>query len=1463
MKSAPNLGFRHKDVEYHTTRWGKDNVTFAAVVYTVAVPKGQSITNVINSLGPSVIEGDDIPTGGFEFIPFNKYTVMTTNTIQGLHESAAFGKTEVVDYILSSSEPVPITSLTDRRYSTPLHYAASNGHLQTVKKLLEFSFGSDILNMQDINGKTALHLALYRKQYSTISYLLKHDVAINDHDDANGYTPLHLLKQLPIEFWETCLPQLIKIPDELAKHLSVLLAGNGRLDLLSNIVDDKLLVQLANTPNLLQRTLIHECAENNDISSLQVLFSKPGVKWFMEDGSGNTPLSIACRKENMDIIELILSHDSMKSYHTLRPLFEALKKKSAEVIIRLLRQFKDISFDKDLRAIFVNELEKLNTDKKLRILSECQDKIIMQRFLSWAVYTGKLELVKTFTEKGTNTSLADYMGRTPLHEACQAGDFETVQYLLESGNVNPNVPDLRGSTPFHYACGNGNKDIVQYFLQKDNVRADIQDCNGRTPLLVALYKKHTEMAFMMIEKYIDKVNISAEDILGFTALHFTFLYNTDIHSYVSRITQSLRSLETQSNTINDWSVPLLSSSDYDLVNDTWGAHLGSVEMSKRVKKKSKHKTAFQLNRRQSLRCFETPLSLAVTSENVEAIKVLAVSEEVLIQTDNFSRTQLEVAIDGKRTKSVTALIESYRTLGINLPEMSDIQQYNLEDIIKTKGEYDEDHPQLGPAIFRVCKDGEIEEVKRLINRGDDLSVKFEGRTTLEVALENGHCDVSLEILQWCVREKNFLDVFGSIVKFALIAAVLNQWKVVKEMLKMSEFSSLEHEEKLVTDAHGQSLIHHIARHGEVELLLMIVDVELGSKLDRLDRSNRTPLWYAVAYQNWDMAKTLLLHNSNPLKSRSSMIPFIYHKRVVTKLERQHEEYFMYPQHRHTRSWYNQFTTQKWYMKQTRSNKSLMLQETIMNRWSSDAVKECMSEEVTPTSNNGEATVLIYRLLHGTYDSSAVMETVFQRHDKLGSLLQGVSGRKSNEKKEENNEVRKTSQVSQNIQEEINPVTWKQQSETKEHLKKRKEIQYLFNLAIFASAQQRQATILHMVIQDNNLDFHKEIFAHSKQYLDAPDLAFLLGSYGFAEWHMQSALHLEIQPTHQFDFRRILYGAVSIGRNVIVDLILTNHTADAREMLINYRKNVEFSILATAVIHSQLESVEKLLQYGTKVAGIHGPLGLNIMHCAVMFCRNKVIFELLNNKISMEDRQSPDCGNMSPADYACALGRSHLLPYLTDMSTAEDCVDKNDHYSYHMDNEDATCFHCLRIRSFGWFHKFITHQSATEYARTSTEKIQKSDILHITDMYRWILKKPLNSTSIQMIETIFFNSASTLEGTRLKGSSIASFLKAICHYPSNPALVSLETVLSQSDITGRCEIVLLFISMTGIYRQELLHTAVILKLPYTSETLYQLCYNDSECAGYSIEETAKAFGFPLNEIQKYSSVSEQNITSTLL
>ena len=174
-----------------------------------------------------------------------------------------------------------------------------------------------------------------------------------------------------------------------------------------------------------------------------------------------------------------------------------------------------------------------------------------------AIHDGNVRSVREIlAARPDDICLVNPEGLPPLAQACQEGDLEIVELLLQENGVDINEGDASGNTPLHFAAGKGRNDIIGLLIShKATVNAvnshgdtplfwavgnnhinsaklllehgaeiDHYDEYGWDPLHLAAYKRYREMAGILIEK---GVEINTRDKQGATALFWAINASAD------------------------------------------------------------------------------------------------------------------------------------------------------------------------------------------------------------------------------------------------------------------------------------------------------------------------------------------------------------------------------------------------------------------------------------------------------------------------------------------------------------------------------------------------------------------------------------------------------------------------------------------------------------------------------------------------------------------------------------------------------------------------------------------------------------------------------------------------------------------------------------------------------------------------------------------------------------------------
>lgn len=102
-----------------------------------------------------------------------------------------------------------------------------------------------------------------------------------------------------------------------------------------------------------------------------------------------------------------------------------------------------------------------------------------------------------------------------LCNAAWLSNYETLNNIMSTENMNLSAKDGRGCTPLHYSCSNGSLEITHALLERGS-ETNIQDRKGNTPLIYAAVEGNLAQTAALIEHGADP---NIQNAHGENALH--------------------------------------------------------------------------------------------------------------------------------------------------------------------------------------------------------------------------------------------------------------------------------------------------------------------------------------------------------------------------------------------------------------------------------------------------------------------------------------------------------------------------------------------------------------------------------------------------------------------------------------------------------------------------------------------------------------------------------------------------------------------------------------------------------------------------------------------------------------------------------------------------------------------------------------------------------------------------------
>ena len=459
-----------------------------------------------------------------------------------VHHAAWSGNFDLVQYLITEQGLSP--TAVDKNGSTALHYASLSLNLSLIKELIT-SYQLDP-HQAGSNGKLPIHYAaesgdillleLYVKTY-------KCSVNVTDYDGWNivhyssSQGHIHFIKHIVNQYPELrtvhilveeghlnvlkylidnnyCNPNVTDHQDRTPLHVAVVADQFEILEyLLSKSIPSVSVVWLRDTKCLLA-----------DSPPTDIIYNPNNVRINLQDKDGNTPLHLASRHGQQNMISLLLKI-------SLSPSIFLVANKKGQTPLHLAAA----AGHKDTAEAL---LYSMPTDSSIHYdLLTARDNEGCTVFHT-ACSNGSLDVFRYFcsiNRQGVN--VVDDRGCGLLHAACEGGNIEIVKELVEKYKLDPESQDKDGITclhllarrqdsrlgfsfdernnteiykylsdycnpiprdnydciPLHYASGSGNIYMSHYLIESFLCRPDDPDCNGYTSVHAACEAGNMEL----------------------------------------------------------------------------------------------------------------------------------------------------------------------------------------------------------------------------------------------------------------------------------------------------------------------------------------------------------------------------------------------------------------------------------------------------------------------------------------------------------------------------------------------------------------------------------------------------------------------------------------------------------------------------------------------------------------------------------------------------------------------------------------------------------------------------------------------------------------------------------------------------------------------------------------------------------------------------------------------------------
>uniref|UniRef100_A0ACD5XM18 Uncharacterized protein n=1 Tax=Avena sativa TaxID=4498 RepID=A0ACD5XM18_AVESA len=219
-------------------------------------------------------------------------------------------------------------------------------------------------------------------------------------------------------------------------------------------------------------TALHFAASKGSLESCRFLVEESEIDVNSVSKTGETPMSYAARKGNVQVMNYLLDHGgdpAMPDERGSTPLHDATLKGHCEAVRLLLS--KGVPVDPvDHRGAPLHLAASNDHVEVVKVLLEHAadlNKVVNHIIspLTFAFFGRSLKCIKLLIEAGADVNGPGYSATTPLALAVHDGLADIVKLLLEAG-ANPNIPDPQGVIPIEQAAVRRRRDLVEVLFTR-------------------------------------------------------------------------------------------------------------------------------------------------------------------------------------------------------------------------------------------------------------------------------------------------------------------------------------------------------------------------------------------------------------------------------------------------------------------------------------------------------------------------------------------------------------------------------------------------------------------------------------------------------------------------------------------------------------------------------------------------------------------------------------------------------------------------------------------------------------------------------------------------------------------------------------------------------------------------------------------------------------------------------------
>ncbi|MFH4980683.1 hypothetical protein AB6A40_007392 [Gnathostoma spinigerum] len=467
----------------------------------------------------------------------------------------------------------------DDNGESPLARAVFHNHLSVAEKLLQAGcdvnetdhYGSSLLmrsfaakldaisvfllshgarvDITSKDGESCLELAVKYYLPSTVKHLCASGVNLNERNALTGLPPLWIALEngdfdiaktmaeygCDVNGWARsddgiCSQTMLHRAIDLNMH-------DAAIFLIESGCDVNAVKRYYNESLDDHQTPLHSCItwNLNDIANALI---RMGASLTAQDSDGNTPVHIAIKEENSDMIDSLLSQCDTsvflaKDRHGLNCFALAIQKRNDRAVRLIAERSPQVYLQTNRSgenllhmAVRAADLESVLLLLGMQVdVNICVNNSMRTTALHICAQSGNEMIMRNLILAGASVNATSSSGLTPLHVAAYSDHAALCTILIENG-ADVNIVDKDGNTALHSAVSQGSVAAANVLLLQSDINARLRNKRHQTPLILAATCSSFSAAVEILQMFISvdpDYPVDSRDVDGNTLFLLSYM----------------------------------------------------------------------------------------------------------------------------------------------------------------------------------------------------------------------------------------------------------------------------------------------------------------------------------------------------------------------------------------------------------------------------------------------------------------------------------------------------------------------------------------------------------------------------------------------------------------------------------------------------------------------------------------------------------------------------------------------------------------------------------------------------------------------------------------------------------------------------------------------------------------------------------------------------------------------------